>query len=94
MEFFGKKCLLAQGVQLFVAVPTVPRGNLGGAYRRTYPHLHARYRGWVGGVRATFAVLSRLLGAAKKNKTVGGIWSRVHDIRLTGFSTVNNWLAS
>ena len=63
---FCKKFLLGQGVQLFVTVPTVPRGTLGGAYRRTYLHLHARYRGWVGGVRAVFAVLSQLLGAAKK----------------------------
>jgi hypothetical protein len=37
--FFGKKFLSAQGVQLFVAVPTVHRGTLGGAYRRTYLHL-------------------------------------------------------
>jgi hypothetical protein len=42
---FGKKLLLAQRVQLFVAVPTMPRGTLGGAYRRTYLHLYARYRG-------------------------------------------------
>ena len=30
--FFEEKFLLAQGVQLSVAVPTVPRGTLGGAY--------------------------------------------------------------
>ena len=79
----GKKFLLAQGVQLFVAVPTVPRGALWGAYHRTYLHLHARYRGLVGGVRAVFAVLSQLLGAAKKNH-LGGYgpgcmtWSHFH----------------
>jgi hypothetical protein len=32
-------------VQLFVAVPTMPWGTLGGVYRRTYAHLHAWYRG-------------------------------------------------
>ena len=69
--FLGKKFLLAQVVQFFVAVPTVPRGTLGGAYCRTYPHLLARYRGWVGGVRAVFAVLSQLLGAAKKTHLGG-----------------------
>ena len=63
--------LLAHGVQLFVVIPTVRRGTLGGAYRRTYLHLHARYRGWVGGVLAMFAVLSQLLEAAKK-KTIWG----------------------
>ena len=69
--FLGKKFLLAQGVQLFVAVPTVPRGTLAGAYRRTYLHLHARYRGWVGGVRAVLDVLSQLLGKTKKNHLGG-----------------------
>jgi hypothetical protein len=64
--FYGKKFLLAQRVQLFVFVPTVPQGTLGGAYHRTYPHMHARYGDWEGGVRAVFAVLSQLLGAAKK----------------------------
>jgi hypothetical protein len=49
----------------------VPRGTLGGAYRRTYPHLYARYRGWVGGMCGTFAVLSRLLGATKKIRLGG-----------------------
>jgi hypothetical protein len=68
---FGKKKLLTQGVQLFVAVPMVPRGTLRGAYRRTYPHLYAWYRGWVGAMCGTSAVLSRLLGAAKK-KYLGG----------------------
>ena len=63
---YSKNILLAQGVQLFVAVPTVPRGTLGGAYNRTYLHLHAPYRGWVGGVRAVFAVLSQLLGKTRK----------------------------
>jgi hypothetical protein len=44
---------------------------LGGAYRRTYLHLHARYRRWVSGVRPVFAVLSQLLRAAKKNNLGG-----------------------
>ena len=66
-DFLVKTFDWRDGVQLFVVVPTVHRGTLGGAYRHTYPHLLARYRGWVsGGVRGTFAVilLSRLLGAA------------------------------
>jgi hypothetical protein len=75
---FLMKTFYWQGVQFFVVVPTVHRGTLGGAYRRTYPHLHARYRGWVGGVCGTFAVLSRLLGIIQ-NSAFGGIRSRVHD---------------
>ena len=59
MVGFLQKKLLAQGVQLFVAIPTVPRETLGehtkkhlGGYgpgHMTYMHLHARYRGWVRG---------------------------------------------
>jgi hypothetical protein len=58
---FCKKVLLAQGVQFFVAVPMMPRGTLGGAYHRTYLHMHARYRDWVGGVQALFVVLNYYL---------------------------------
>ena len=51
----------------------MPRGTLGGAYRRTYAYLHARYRGWVGDVRVVFAVLSQLLvGKTKRKKYLGG----------------------
>jgi hypothetical protein len=88
MGFLGKKFLLAQGVQLFVAVSTVPRRTLGGAYRRTYLHLYARYRGLVGGVRAVFAVLSQLLGAAKKNHLGGYGPGRMRSLPCTHVSFV------
>jgi hypothetical protein len=82
--FSGKKDFIGPGGPTFrrSSNGTVPRGTLGGAYHRTYPHLHAWYRGWVGRVRAVFAVfavLSQLLGAAK-TKTIWGIWSGVHNL--------------
>ena len=39
-------------------------------------HLYARYRGWVGGVWAVFAVLSQRPGWL----SFGGMWSRAHDV--------------
>ena len=77
---FGENILLAYGVQFFVVVLTVHRGTLGGAYHRTYPHLRARYRGWVGGMCGTFAVFISASGKTKKS-AFGWIWSRVHYLR-------------
>ena len=65
---------------------TVPRGTLGGAYRRTYLHPHARYRGWVGGVRAVFACIISASRENQKKQTYGMIWSGAHDATCITFS--------